>query len=92
MPHQASQSPNIYLEEQQTDVLDQLAAAEGISRAKLIRRMINQVLNQHSNNLADNLAAIQNSFGVLNQSGPDLPAREEDDRQRHQDRMWKLAE
>ena len=38
------QRTNIYLEDRQTAVLDRLAAEEGISRAELIRRILDRAL------------------------------------------------
>lgn len=83
---------NIYLAEQQTAVLDQLAEDEGISRAELIRRIIDQALNLQTSSLESDLSAIRDSTGALGQSGIDLPVRAEDDRERHLARIWKLSE
>lgn len=83
---------NILLEERQVRILDQLATYEGISRAALIRRMIDQALNQQHSNLEADLAAIHESFGALSQSWIDLPVREDGDRQLHLERIRKLAE
>lgn len=82
---------NIYLEDQQTDDLDELAAAEGVSRAELIRRMINQALNERSSSLEGDLVAIRDSFGVLSRTDVDLPSRDTDDRQLHLDSIWKQS-
>lgn len=58
------QRTNIYLEDRQTAALDQLAAAEGISRAEVIRRLIDQGLEGRSRDLVVDLAWIDASFGV----------------------------
>jgi hypothetical protein len=56
---------NIYLEEEQARSLDEAARAQGISRAALIRRLINRGLNQSDSDLESDLAAIEASFNVL---------------------------
>ncbi len=79
------QRTNIYLEERQTEQLDRLAAAEGVSRAELIRRLIDRELDGADHLHAD-LMAIDESFGVL--ANADAPVRGIDDRQRHLDDLW----
>lgn len=56
---------NIYLSEEQRDALDARARAEGMSRAELIRRMVDRTLQGESDRLAADLAAITASFGAL---------------------------
>ena len=57
---------NIYLAEGQAAALDRAAAAEGVSRAELIRTLIDRALGSHPGaDLAGDLAAIDSSFGVL---------------------------
>ena len=56
---------NIYLEEGQARSLDEAARAQGISRAALIRRLINRGLDQSDGDLESDLAAIEASFSVL---------------------------
>jgi hypothetical protein len=57
---------NIYLAEGQTEALDRAAAAEGVSRAELIRALIDRAIGgQPGADLAADLAAIEGSFGVL---------------------------
>jgi metal-responsive CopG/Arc/MetJ family transcriptional regulator len=77
---------NIYLDEEQTRSLDEAAQAQGISRAALIRRLIDQGLSQSDSDIESDLAAIESSFGVLPQED-DAPARGPDDRSRHLDGM-----
>jgi hypothetical protein len=56
---------NIYLEEEQARSLDEAARAQGISRAALIRRLINRGLDHSDGDLESDLAAIEGSFNVL---------------------------
>jgi metal-responsive CopG/Arc/MetJ family transcriptional regulator len=56
---------NIYLEEEQARSLDEAARAQGISRAALIRRLINRGLDQSDGDLESDLAAIEASFNVV---------------------------
>jgi len=57
---------NIYLAEGQAAALDRAAEAEGVSRAELIRELIDQAIGGHPGaDLTADLAAIQDSFGVL---------------------------
>jgi len=79
------QRTNIYLEERQTEALDRLAAAEGISRAELIRRILDRTL-VGDDDIASDLAAIEASFGVLGDI--DVPVRGSSEREKHLDRMW----
>ena len=64
------QRTNIYLEERQTRALDRRAADEGISRAELIRRLLDRAIEGQDEDLAADLAAIDESFGAV----PDLRA------------------
>jgi hypothetical protein len=57
---------NIYLAEGQAAALDRAAEAEGVSRAELIRELIDRALGGHPGaDLAADVAAIDGSFGVL---------------------------
>lgn len=56
---------NIYLDEEQTASLDKLAAQEGVSRAELIRLLLNRALTTAGDDLASDLQAINDSFGTL---------------------------
>ena len=62
---------NIYLTDQQREQLDARAHAEGMSRAELVRRVLDRALHGESDRLAADLAAITDSFGVL---ADDMPA------------------
>lgn len=60
---------NIYLTDQQREQLDARARAEGVSRAELVRRVLDRALHGESDRLAADLAAITDSFGVLAHDG-----------------------
>ncbi|HEX4088412.1 MAG TPA: CopG family transcriptional regulator [Trebonia sp.] len=68
---------NIYLADGQAQALDRVAEAEGVSRAELIRGLIDRAIGgQPGSDLAADLAAIEDSFGVLGEQaafsrGPD---------------------
>lgn len=81
------QRTNIYLEDAQTEALDRLAADEGISRAELIRRMLDRGLVGRDEDLAGDLSAIEASFGVLRDL--EVQSRGRDARDRHLDEMWR---
>jgi len=74
---------NIYLEEAQVTRLGDLSRARGISRAELVRRLVDAAVGPGpAENLADDLAAINDSFGVLRDEG-DFLSRGPDERARH---------
>lgn len=79
------QRTNIYLAEQQTAALDRLAATEGVSRAEIIRRLIDQGLQGRSSDLTADLAWFDASFGI--DADFDVPSRSPGDRQAHLDRL-----
>ena len=57
---------NIYLAEGQAAALDRVAEAEGVSRAELIRELIDRAIGGHPGaDLAADLAAIDDSFGII---------------------------
>jgi len=57
---------NIYLADGQAEALDRVAAAEGVSRAELIRELIDRAIGGNPGaDLAADLAAINESFGIL---------------------------
>jgi predicted DNA-binding ribbon-helix-helix protein len=78
---------NIYLDERQTAGLDRLAEQEGVSRAELIRRLLDRALTSADDNLASDLEAIENSFGALRDF--DVPVRRPGEREEHLARMWR---
>ena len=77
---------NIYLDEEQARSLDEAARAQGISRAALIRRLIDRGLDQSDGGLESDLVAIEASFDVLS-SDEDFLARGVDERSRHLDNV-----
>ncbi len=82
---------NIYLGEKQSAAVEDAARARGISRAELIRQLIDSGLSgTGSADLESDLAAIDESFGAIAGSG-DFVARGDDDRARHLDRIAQLA-
>lgn len=57
---------NIYLTDEQQRRLDARARAEGVSRAELIRTMLDRALDDGGSELLDaDLSAIDASFGAL---------------------------
>ena len=79
------QRTNIYLEDRQTLALDRMAADEGISRAELIRRIIDERLSGTGDDVTADLMSIDASFGVA--LDLELPDRSPDDRSAHLDRL-----
>lgn len=59
------QRTNIYLTDEQRAALSARAAVEGISAAELVRRLIDQALLGGNEDLAEDLTAIDVSFGAL---------------------------
>ncbi len=80
---------NIYLDSDQTAALDRLASEEGVSRAEVIRRLLGRALSSQDDDLAADLAAIEESFGVLHDV--DIASRRAGDREEHLARMWQIA-
>ncbi len=81
---------NIYLSEHQSAVLDQVARTQGISRAELIRQLIDRSISASgAADLDADLAAIRESFGIAH--GEDISfGRGPDERSRHLDRVAEL--
>jgi hypothetical protein len=78
---------NIYLAEAQSDALDQVAQARGVSRAELIRQLIDTGISAAgAADLDADLAAIRESFGVLGDEGISFD-RGPDERARHLERV-----
>ncbi len=81
---------NIYLDEGQSAALEQVARTQGISRAELIRQLIDRSIGvSGAADLAADLAAIRDSFGIARDEDVSL-GRRSDDRSRHLDRMAEL--
>jgi predicted nucleic acid-binding protein len=55
---------NIYLTDEQVAQLDRPARAEGVSRAELIRQLLDRLLHSESDRLSADVAAIDASFGI----------------------------
>ena len=79
---------NIYLDETQAELLDRLARSEGVSRAEIIRRLLDRSLRGEMDDVAVGLAAIDESFGVLVDS--EWPERRAGDREEHLANMWSI--
>jgi hypothetical protein len=79
------QRTNIYLEDRQTVVLDRLAAEEGISRAELIRRILDRALQGRDDDREADLARLDFAFGAVVEI--DLPERAPSDRDRSLDEI-----
>ncbi|MGC1183713.1 MAG: CopG family transcriptional regulator [Candidatus Dormiibacterota bacterium] len=77
---------NIYLDESQTAALDELAGRQAISRAELVRRMIDQGLGTPVPDLDADLRAISESFAALGE-GQEPWSRQGDARERHLGRL-----
>lgn len=81
---------NIYLDEAQSAALEQVARAQGISRAELIRQLIDRGIGESgSADLDADLAAIRDSFGIARDEGI-ISDRGPDERSRHLARMAEL--
>jgi hypothetical protein len=63
-----------------------LAAQEGVSRAEVIRQLLDRVLTGSDESLASDLRAIEDSFGALRDV--DVPARGPGGRDEHLARTW----
>lgn len=55
---------NIYLEDRQTAMLDRLANDEGISRAELIRRILDRALQEGGDDVRTDLARLDLAFSA----------------------------
>ncbi|MGH3907511.1 MAG: ribbon-helix-helix protein, CopG family [Pseudonocardiaceae bacterium] len=77
---------NVYLTDEQRAALSARAAAEGTSAAELVRRLIDQALLGANEDLADDLAAIDVSFGALREVEIDVD-RADGQRGVHLDRI-----
>ncbi|HEU0089408.1 MAG TPA: hypothetical protein VFQ77_17490 [Pseudonocardiaceae bacterium] len=63
---------NIYLTDEQRAALAARATAEGTSTADLVRRLVDQALFGDNEDLAEDLAAIDASFGTVRDDEIDL--------------------
>lgn len=78
---------NIYLDEGQTASLDRLAGQQGVSRAELIRQLLDRALSNTDDDLGSDLQAIADSFGALRDV--EAPERGPGGREGHLDRVWR---
>jgi hypothetical protein len=81
---------NIYLDEAQAAALERVARTQGISRAELIRQLIDRSIG--ASGVADldtDLAAIRDSFGIARDEDISF-GRGSDERSRHLDRTAEL--
>jgi hypothetical protein len=83
------QRTNIYLEDRQTAALDRLAGEEGISRAELIRRMLDRALRGPEDLTAD-LARMDFAFGGSVEI--DVTSRARDAREQRLDALMDATE
>ncbi len=74
---------NIYLDDEQCIALDARAEAEGVSRAELIRRFLDEALGRGHDELEHDLAAIDASFGVSGDDELERPDRGPGAREAH---------
>ena len=81
------QRTNIYLEERQAVALDQVARRQGVTRAAVVRRYVDQGLTSEQDDVEGDVAALQESFGVL--ADEDVVAVERSDGERAR-RLWRL--
>ena len=82
------QRTNLYLEERQTRALDQLAVEAGVSRAEMVRRILDRALAGGDDALTADLGAIDISYGCLASVELDSPVREPDERAEHLAELW----
>jgi metal-responsive CopG/Arc/MetJ family transcriptional regulator len=82
---------SIYLDDEQTSALDKRARAEGISRAALIRRIIDRELEATATNTGRERVqrAIKESFGSLADEDVELHRDSWSARQEYLDRIWR---
>lgn len=76
---------NLHLDEFQTAALDTVARAEGVSRAEVVRRLIDRGIPTALPDLDADLTAIEDSYGVWSED--DLVTREPDTRAAHLNRI-----
>lgn len=82
------QRTNIYLEERQTRALDHLAEEAGVSRAEIVRRLLDRALAGGDDALTADLGAIDISYGCLATVEFDPPERAPDARADHLAAVW----
>ncbi|HTY29032.1 MAG TPA: CopG family transcriptional regulator [Mycobacterium sp.] len=78
---------NIYLDEEQSASLDRLAHQEGVSRAEVIRRLLDRALSGDDTSRAEDLSALEDSFGSAHDVVP--ASRGRGDREEHLAEVWR---
>ncbi len=81
---------NIYLEDRQVEMLDVLARQEGVSRAEVIRRLLDRALTGRNVDRETDLAIIDDAFGAVAADGT-WAERAPTDREAHLTRLWELV-
>lgn len=81
------QRTNIYLEERQTAALDRLAADQHVSRAQVIRQILDRALGT-TDDMAADLAAIEQTFGAAVGASFSAPDRGAGERESHLAGIW----
>jgi len=76
---------NIYLSESQTEALDALAHQQGVSRAEVVRAMIDAGLSRGPTSAA-RMAAVNESFGILRDMN--VTERGMTERDEYLDQVW----
>jgi len=79
------QRTNIYLERRQTEMLDRLATDAGVSRAEIVRRLLDRAL-AGVDDMESDLAAFEESFGAV--PNADVPARGDGEREEYLASAW----
>lgn len=76
---------NVYLDAARTAALDEAARGQGVSRAEIIRRLVDRGMETKPADPAADLAAIEESFAVIRDER--FTEREPDAREAHLDRI-----
>lgn len=80
------QRTNIYLSDEQIAELDELATSRRVSRAELIRELLDQGLHGRPAGVEHDLAALDATFGALADADLDLLPRTDGEREAHLER------
>ncbi|MCL2803931.1 MAG: ribbon-helix-helix protein, CopG family [Micrococcales bacterium] len=77
---------NIYLDQGQVEALDAVADRDGVSRAEVVRRLIDRGLSGPGRNTDELLNAIRGAAGCC--QAFEVPGRGPGAREEHLDQMW----
>ncbi|HYF45653.1 MAG TPA: CopG family transcriptional regulator [Acidimicrobiales bacterium] len=80
---------NIYLDDEQCEALDSRAEAEGVSRAELIRRYLDEALGRGRGEVDHDLAILEETFGIFADVEVDIPDRGPGEREAELERRWR---